>query len=48
MMILAQSWEKGDTNFSKAPSRYRIFFCHVKEYTPLAYPTEVHTAIINI
>lgn len=37
-----------DTNFSKAPSSSRIFFCHVKGYTLLAYPTEIHTAIINI
>ena len=48
MMIIVQSWEQRDANFSKALCSSSIFFCHVKGYTPLAYPTEVHTAIINI
>ena len=48
MMIIVQSWEQRDANFSKALCSSSIFFCHVKGYTPPAYPTEVYTAIINI
>lgn len=47
MTLLVQSWEKGDINFLNVPSSSSIFFCHVKGSTPLAYPTEVHVAIIN-